>query len=242
MAGTVPGTKPDPADALLRRLNRVEAQVVAHGQREAAHLADGLGDALEELRTVLDQPPRAMDAARLLIGEEEHDDVATGPDAAPPPGTDHGEDHRVHVLHVDRASAPHESAVEQRLERRVRPVLGHGRDDVDVPVQQQCARGRVGAGDPQVDAAPRVARGREDLGIEADLAQALGAVVGDLGLADRLRGVAPVAGVDADELLGQLDDLRLRVGKGLPLTRIRCRRHGHILPLTWHRRSTLGAN
>ena len=61
------------------------------------------------------------------------------------------------------------------------------------------------------DRAPLITGGADDLRVESDLPQALRAVVGDLRLAHRLGRVAPVAGVDPDELLGQRHDLGLRL-------------------------------
>ena len=43
---------------------------VAEREREPADLADRLGDALEQVRVVVDQPVRALAAAGLLVGEE----------------------------------------------------------------------------------------------------------------------------------------------------------------------------
>ena len=59
-----------PVDALLGRLDQVQPQVVADRVREAADLADRLGAALEQLRMVVDEEVRAVDAARLLVGGE----------------------------------------------------------------------------------------------------------------------------------------------------------------------------
>ena len=70
--------EPHPVHALLGGLDQVEPQVLVDGEREAADLADRLRHALEQLRVVVDQVPRAEHAARLLVGEEGEHDVARG--------------------------------------------------------------------------------------------------------------------------------------------------------------------
>ena len=55
------------------------------------------------------------------------------------PGPHDGEQHRVEVLHVDRAAAPEVAVLDLAGERVDLPVLGRRRDDVEVAVQQQPA-------------------------------------------------------------------------------------------------------
>src|ERR1700683_5201102 len=77
VAGRAARGQPQPGDALLRDLQEIEA-LTAEGQAEPADLPDRLGDALEQVRVLVDQPARAPAAARLLVrGEREHD-VAGG--------------------------------------------------------------------------------------------------------------------------------------------------------------------
>ena len=71
-------------------------------------------------RVVVDQPVRAELAARLLVGEEAQHDVARRAPALAPPLAHDREDHRVHVLHVDRAASPDDSR------RRSRRRTGRG--------------------------------------------------------------------------------------------------------------------
>ena len=61
-----------------------------HGQREAAHLADRLGDTLEQVGPVLDEPLAAVLAAGLLVFAFSFDDFVlsfftTGEDLQPLP-------------------------------------------------------------------------------------------------------------------------------------------------------------
>ena len=141
-----------PGDALLGRLDEVEPQVVGDGQREAAHLADRLGAAVEHLRVVVDQPVGTEASARLLVGEEGEHQVAGRAPSRPHPVADDGEDHRVHVLHVDRAAAPDAAVGDLAGERVDLPLLGHGRHDVEVAVDEE----RVVSSDPS----PRSVRPR----------------------------------------------------------------------------------
>src|SRR5260370_39106068 len=88
----------------------------ADGGAEAADLADGLGNALEQVRVVVHQPACAVRAASFLIGEERQHHVTRRPAALPEPLADDPEDHGVHVLHVPGAAAPGPV---------VQPVPGH---------------------------------------------------------------------------------------------------------------------
>ena len=81
--GAAVGDQPQPVDALLGGLQEVEAHRVAgravHSDGEPADLADGLGDAVEQVAAVLHQPVAALDPAGLLVGEEGEDQVARRP-------------------------------------------------------------------------------------------------------------------------------------------------------------------
>ena len=57
-------------------------------------------------------------------------------------GPDDREQHRVEVLHVDRAAAPDVAVLDLAGERVDLPVLGRRRHDVEVAVQQQRAARR----------------------------------------------------------------------------------------------------
>ena len=87
------------------------------------------------------------------------------------------------------------------------PVVGVGRDDVGVPVDQQRGPRRVLALDPGHGGGAALVR-LEDLRLEAHLGELLRHVLGGGPLA-RPRVVAVVAGVDPDQLTAQVDDLVL---------------------------------
>ena len=78
-----------------------------------------------------------MVAARLLVGQERQHDVTRRLAAFAQPLAHDRQHHRVHVLHVDRAAAPH-AAVGDLAGQRVHPPVGRvGGDDVEVAVDQQ---------------------------------------------------------------------------------------------------------
>jgi hypothetical protein len=98
--------QPHPLDALLGRLHRVQTQVVADGEAEPPDLADPLRAALEQLGTVVGHPVAAENPAGLLIGREAQDDGTGGRPPRAQSVADDRQDHRVHVLHVDRTATP----------------------------------------------------------------------------------------------------------------------------------------
>ena len=204
VAGRAARGQPHPGHALLGDLDQVEA-LAADRRAEAADLADRLGDAFEEVGMVVDQPARAVVAARLLVGQERQHDVPRRPAALPEPLPDHGEDHRVHVLHVHRAAAPDAAVTDLAGERVDLPVRRVGGDHVEVAVDQQGRPGRVRPGDPGHHAgAARVRLKYRRL--QADLGEQRGDVLGRLAFA-RSRVVAGVRGVDPDQVAGQGGDL-----------------------------------
>ena len=119
----------------------------------------------------LDEPLRPERAARLLVGEEREDEVARrhDPVAAEPAGDrDH---HRVHVLHVDRAAAPHVAVLHRTGEGVHRPLRRLGGHDVEVPVDEQRATLAVRAGQPAEDVAASGRAGVEHLHLVPDLGE-----------------------------------------------------------------------
>ena len=168
---------------------------------------------------LVDEEVRALRAAGLLVGEEHDDEVARrhGPGAGDVPHA--REDHRVHVLHVDRAPPPDAPVALLRREGVDRPVRGVRRDDVEVAMDAQGSSLPVGAGDAHGDAhAARVAL--EGLGLQTHLSQLVDDVCRGLRL-PRTAPVAVVRRVDPDQLPAELDDLvlgpRHGVGHGQPL-------------------------
>ncbi len=196
-----------PVHALLGGLDQIEPPLLAHREREPADLADALGDAVEQLAVVVDQVPRPVRTARLLVREEGDHDVARGPAPAAQPVADDRQGHRVHVLHVDRATPPHAPVGDLAGEGVVGPVRRVRRYDVQVAVDEERGPGRVRALDPGHRG--RASRVRlEDLRFEAHLGELFGDVLGRLALT-RARVVAVVAGVDPDQLAAEVHDLVL---------------------------------
>ena len=216
MARAAGGPKPQPANALLGRLDGIEPQVVAHGEREAADLANRLGHPFEDVRAIADEPLRPVPHASLLVGEEQHDDLAARADAGTAPAAHDGEDHPAHVLHVDSSAAPDEALVDLGSERRVAPVGADRRNHIDMTVQQHRRRGGICARHPQVHPGPRRACRREDLRSPAGLAQHGRAVLGSIQLPHRQRTFAVIARVDPEKALGQFDDVGFGFGQRIP--------------------------
>ena len=209
VAGGAGRGQPHPGEALLGRLHGVDP-LVADGDAEPADLADRLGHALEQVRMLLDEEFGTPVAARLLVGGEGEHDVAVrlAPLAHPLP--DDREDHRVHVLHVDRAAPPHAAVGDLARERVTAPVERVGRHDVQVTVNEQCGAAPVvpfHAGD---EAGPLRVR-LEDGGLQPDLAQQARHVLGGPPFARA--GVVPRVGrVDPDQVSADVDDLILSLG------------------------------
>ena len=210
------GLEPHPGDPLLSGFDQVQPLPVVHGVAEAAHLADRDIDTVEEVGSVLDQPVRAESATGLLIGEERHHQRTAAAPTGADPVADDGEHHRVHVLHVDCAAAPqhrHAAVVGDLAgERRVCPVVGVGRHDIEMAVQQQSRSVGVGAFPTREDTGATRCR-LDQLDRQADLAQEASDVLGSFALV-RARVVAVVAGVHPDQVATDVDDLtgRVRIG------------------------------
>ena len=217
------GCSIEPCPAVPRAVSRIQAMPfsaiwisveAAAAQRDAepADLADRLGDALEQAGVVVHQPARPVGAAGLLVGQEGQHHVARRAAALAHPLPD-----------ARRASSrPCPSCPRRRGPRRSRPVISPengctcqsgrvGRDHIQVPVDEQGGPGRVLARDPGDDAGPALIR-LEDGRLEADVGEQSGDVFGGLAFAGA-GVVAPVGGVDPDQVAAQGGDLVLR---GLP--------------------------
>ena len=212
-----PGGQPHPLDALLGRLYQVEAALTAvgarHGQGKAADLADRLGDAVEKIGPVVDQPLRPVAAAVLLVGYEREHQIPRRHDAGPPqlPGDD--DHHADHVLHVDRAAAP-DIAVFDRAGKRVHAPFGRfGRHHVEMPMDQQGATRAVGAREPGEHIAPPGRPGFDVFRLVANLCQLLGDPLSTLGLASCGLGFAGVGGIESDQPADNLDHIIARAGR-----------------------------
>ena len=141
VTGAAARGQPHPRHALLGGLDEVQPPLAAvaarHGQREAADLADRLGDAVEQVGAVVDQPLAAVLAAGLLVGHEREHQIARRHDAGAFEVPRDGEHHADHVLHVDRAAAPDVAVLDGAGERVHAPVGGLGGHHVEVAVDQQ---------------------------------------------------------------------------------------------------------
>jgi hypothetical protein len=203
LPGPTTGDQLHPGHPPLRGLHRIEPQVVAQLDREAADLADRLGAAVEEVGVLLDEEPRALGTAGFLIGHVGDDDVARRLAALASPLADHRQRHRVHVLHVDGAATPEAAVLDLAAERIDAPVVRVGRDDIEVAVNEQRTATLILAGHPGDDARAALVR-LVDLRLEPDLGQLLGDVFGGLALvAGRVRAVDP------DQVAAQVDDFVL---------------------------------
>ena len=193
-----------PGHPLLGGLDQVDP-ASAHGRREPADLADGLGAVGEPVGVLLDEDLRAVAPARLLVGGEAEHHLAVRGRIGRRAGAHDAEQHRVEVLHVDRAAAPDLAVLDLAGERVDLPVRRLGGYDVEVAVEQQ-GRPAVATAPARHDVGPpRPAL--DDLGLDADLVEQRGDVLGRLALPRTVVG-AVVGRVDPDEVLAQLDDLR----------------------------------
>ena len=167
VAGPAVRDEAQPVEPLLGGLQQVGA-LAADLDREAADLADRLGRTLEQVRTVVDRPSRPEDAARLLVREHRDDHVPRGTPPLPRHLSDDREDHRVHVLHVDRATAPEQPIALLPAERVDLPVARLGGNHVEVPMEHERVQGRILAGQSHDDVRPAGCR-LVVLGVEPDL-------------------------------------------------------------------------
>ena len=117
VTGAAGGAQLHPHRALLGDLDGIDDAPV-HAHREAARFAEReLG--AHELGMVVDEPARAVVAARLLVGDAGEDDVALERQALALEARDDERGHHRHVLHVDGAAAPQVAVVDLAAERRM---------------------------------------------------------------------------------------------------------------------------
>ena len=201
--GSPAGVQPKPRDPLLRGLDEVGAGGLPgpgarHGDAEAADLRDRLGHPLEPVAVLVDDPPAALQSARLLVGEEHERRrprrLLTGPREV----AQVGDDHRVHVLHVD-GPAPPDAAVALLAGERVHlPVGGVRRDDVEMTVHGEAGTRGVGPLDP--DHHRRSARlALDEHGVQTHLGELVHDVLGGLAF-PWARPVAVVDRLDPDQV------------------------------------------
>src|SRR5439155_2943943 len=145
---------------------------------------------------LLREEARAHVAAGLLVREQGEDHVAGQRGALLLRAEERGDEHRDRSLHVHGAATPDVTVHELAAERRPRPVLARGRDDVDVALEEQ--RRLVASREPGNEV--RAARNlRVDLGVDPGLLEEPAYEV------DALRFVSRrIGGVEADQPLEEL--------------------------------------
>lgn len=154
---------------------------------------------------IADHVPGAVVAPGFLVGEEGDDEITTGTQTLAQHVSDGGDDHRVHVLHVNGPATPEQLILDDTGEGVHAPILGCRRDHIGVAVDDESVGIWVCALDPCHQRGPSRFR-FDDGGLQAHLVEPGG---------DEIRGrafridlvAAPVLGVDADELLAQRSDL-----------------------------------
>ena len=177
VAGLALGGQLQPARAALPGRDGVERHAGSCVEGEGAGLADALRAALEELGVLVGEEAGAVVRAGLLVGGVGDDDVAARAYARTGPGADDGEDHRVHVLHVDGAAPPHDAVADLAGEGVHGPVGRLGGHHVEVAVDEEGVGGRVGALDPGDDVGPArraLQEGRFQPGVREPLGDVLG--------------------------------------------------------------------
>jgi hypothetical protein len=155
--------------------------------------------------TVSEKPPTSPMAS---VGDEGEDEVAGRDDVVALQMPRDGDHHAAHVLHVDRAAAPHVAVLHRTGERVDAPVGGLGGDDVEVAVDQQGAAAGVGAGQAGEYVAA-AGRRLDILGFIADLFKLGSHPAGAFGLAFCGLRLAGVGRIEPDERADEVDDLIL---------------------------------
>jgi hypothetical protein len=138
--GGAAGPQPHPGDALLAGLDQVEPLPADLGG-EAADLADRLGAALQQVRTVVDDPVGAEQATGFLVGGEHEGDRTVGNHAGPLTRPHDREQHGVEVLHVDGATSEQVAIHDLGRERVDLPVGGARRDNIEVAMDEEAGLG-----------------------------------------------------------------------------------------------------
>ena len=130
------GDQTKPGNALLGRLQKIGA-LPADGCREAAHFRDRFSSALEQLRTLVHGVTGAVFTASLLVGEKGEDNVPLGLPSGSGQIPHDGQDHGIHVLHVNGTAAPDESILQFRAEGIHGPLIAQCGNNVKVSVYYQ---------------------------------------------------------------------------------------------------------
>lgn len=199
------GHKPQPRDALLRRLEKVGA-LPADGGGESAYLRYRLRGPFEQLRAVLDGELGAVDAPGLLIGKESKDDVLLGlrPVRAKSRRTD-----RIMASMSFMSTAPRPQ-ISPSFSSAPNGSTDHCSRSAGTTSRCPCTTSALAEGPPRQprDHAGPARLRFEDLSFQADLGDQAGRIFGG-GPFARPGTVPEVGRVDADELLADSDDFIL---------------------------------
>ena len=171
----------NPHHCLLGRLHEVGG-LPCEINGVSANFADGFGCSGEEVRMFFHEMVRTEDAPVFFVGEKGKNEVPRGLLSIAHNVAERGQNHRVHVLHVDRATAPQHAVFNQPLERVDRPVCSVCRNHVEMPVHDEGWLGAVASGDPSDNARATVRR-IDESGLEPEVFELGGDVFGGLGLA-----------------------------------------------------------
>ncbi len=208
VAGLAHGGDPGGVRALLADPDADEGAAVGELEPLAAALVDA--HVRPDVGTGTQQPVHPdLRHAVLLVGDGQEPQVP----ARPPARADQlleGDRARGHLaLHVQRAAAPQVAVVgEYALERRVGPVPDVDRHHVRVADERQAGRRTALApGHPGHQVRPvLVAFAGHQLALDPGVAEVLDEVLGDQRLVAGVHAER-VAGVQADQVTGELDDL-----------------------------------
>ncbi len=148
---SVPGrsahTESAPGQALLADIDRDGAFAVRIDGRPPAEFGQHVVG-VDDVPMVLGHPVGSPDAARLLVGHAEVDEVALGPEAFRGEAAEGDGHRRGQVQHVDRPAAPHLAVDHLAGERIVPPPVGVHRHHIGVGHEAQRWRVRIGPFDP----------------------------------------------------------------------------------------------
>ena len=198
-----PRTRPrEPADLLLRHLDRIEAPA-ADRLRRAAELAERVAHAVEQLRRARPRGTSRRLAAVLLVAQHREDEVAARLQLAARRARNASTSIATPPF-MSSAPRPQTHAVDElAAERRVRPLLAGRRDDVDVAVEQERRRlARAGHARDQVRPRRRPSRRCASRRLRRRASRFMCATHALL-VAGRVRRV------EADQVAQQLDDVHV---------------------------------
>src|SRR5450631_765303 len=209
VTGPAVSCQPQPRHPLLRGLQEVRAGRRTGGcgrirDAEASDLTYRLADTLEHLRVVFHDPMAAEHSPCLLIGEEAEDQVTWWLQARSCEMAEIGQDHGVHILHIDRATPPDTAVPDLGGEGIHLPVGCVRRHHVQVSMDRQSRTSPVRTLNADKDiGAPWCALDIPWIEPEPDKLLHDVRCAGSLA---RAGTIAVVAGVDLDEIAADADN------------------------------------